>query len=235
MTKQPSPKDRLIVALDVPRVSDAERLIDRLGDDVTFYKIGMELVYAGGLDLVRTLSQTGKKVFLDLKLHDIPNTVERATARLADLGATFLTVHAFPQTMKAAKAGKGQSGLRILAVTVMTSYDDQDLRDAGYDISVRDLVRHRAMKAKDIGIDGLILSPEELRDIRAAVGSSLTLVTPGIRPATAAKGDQKRVMTPYDALKAGADHLVVGRPITEASDPAAAARALHDEIAAAVS
>lgn len=227
-------KDRLIVALDVPHVSDAEALVERLGEHVTFYKIGMELVYAGGLDLVRSLSKSGKKVFLDLKLHDIPNTVERATARLADLGATFLTVHAFPQTMKAAKAGKAQSGMKILAVTVMTSYDNNDLREAGYACTVAELVTRRAIQAKEIGIDGLILSPEEVSEIRAQVGNALTLVTPGIRPALSAKGDQKRIMTPAEALKAGADHLVIGRPVTAASDPVAAAKAIQNEIASAV-
>lgn len=227
-------KDRLIVALDVPQVRDAEALVERLGEHVTFYKVGMELVYAGGLDLVRTLSKAGKKVFLDLKLHDIPNTVERATARLADLGATFLTVHAFPQTMKAAKSGKAQSGMRILAVTVMTSYDDHDLREAGYACSVRELVERRATQAKDIGIDGLILSPEEVGDIRTHIGQGLTLVTPGIRPAQSAKGDQKRIMTPAEALKAGADHLVIGRPVTAAPDPVAAAIAIQQEIAEAL-
>ncbi len=227
-------KDRLIVALDVPHVSDAEALVDRLGEHVTFYKIGMELVYAGGLDLVRSISKSGKKVFLDLKLHDIPNTVERATARLGDLGATFLTVHAFPQTMKAAKTGKAHSGMKILAVTVMTSYDNNDLREAGYACTVGELVTRRASQAKDIGIDGLILSPEEVGEIRALVGNALTLVTPGIRPAHSAKGDQKRVMTPAEALKAGADHLVIGRPVTAASDPVAAAIAIQDEIALAL-
>ena len=227
-------KDRLIVALDVPHVSDAEALVERLGEHVTFYKIGMELVYAGGLDLVRSLSKNGKKVFLDLKLHDIPNTVERATARLADLGAAFLTVHAFPQTMKAAKAGKAQSGMKILAVTVMTSYDNNDLREAGYACTVGELVTRRATQAKEIGIDGLILSPEEVAEIRAQVGNALTLVTPGIRPALSAKGDQKRTMTPAEALKAGADHLVIGRPVTAASDPVAAAIAIQDEIALAL-
>ncbi|MFM8606837.1 MAG: orotidine-5'-phosphate decarboxylase [Hyphomicrobiales bacterium] len=229
-----SNQDRLIVALDIPQINEAEALVERLGDHVTFYKIGMELVYAGGLDLVRTLSKQGKKVFLDLKLHDIPNTVERATARLADLGATFLTVHAFPQTMRAAKVGKGQSGVKILAVTVMTSYDDKDLHDAGYGYSVRELVKRRAGQAKEIGIDGLILSPEEVGEIRAQLGSGMALVTPGIRPASAAKGDQKRVMTPSEALRAGADHLVIGRPVTAAEDPVAAAIAIQKEIAAAL-
>ena len=224
------PRDRMIVALDLPSVTDAQAMIGKLGGSVTFYKIGMELVYAGGLDLVRQLSSNGKKVFLDLKLHDIPNTVEKATQRVADLGATFLTVHAFPQTMKAALKGKGASSLQILGVTVMTSYDDSDLIEAGYAMGVRDLVAHRAQQAKIIGIDGLILSPEEVGSMRALVGSSLTLITPGIRPKGSEKGDQKRVMTPGEAISAGADYLVIGRPITSAGDPEAVANAVVDEI-----
>jgi orotidine-5'-phosphate decarboxylase len=224
------PRDRMIVALDLPSVTDAQAMIGKLGGSVTFYKIGMELVYAGGLDLVRQLSSNGKKVFLDLKLHDIPNTVEKATQRVADLGATFLTVHAFPQTMKAALKGKGSSSLQILGVTVMTSYDDSDLIEAGYAMGVRDLVAHRAQQAKIIGIDGLILSPEEVGSMRALVGSSLTLITPGIRPKGSEKGDQKRVMTPGEAISAGADYLVIGRPITSAGDPEAVANAVVDEI-----
>ena len=224
------PRDRMIVALDLPSVTDAQAMIGKLGGSVTFYKIGMELVYAGGLDLVRQLSSNGKKVFLDLKLHDIPNTVEKATQRVADLGATFLTVHAFPQTMKAALKGKGSSSLQILGVPVMTSYDDSDLIEAGYAMGVRDLVAHRAQQAKIIGIDGLILSPEEVGSMRTLVGSSLTLITPGIRPKGSEKGDQKRVMTPGEAISAGADYLVIGRPITSAGDPEAVANAVVDEI-----
>ena len=224
------PRDRMIVALDLPSVTDAQAMIGKLGGSVTFYKIGMELVYAGGLDLVRQLSSNGKKVFLDLKLHDIPNTVEKATQRVADLGATFLTVHAFPQTMKAALKGKGSCSLQFLGVTVMTSYDDSDLIEAGYAMGVRDLVAHRAQQAKIIGIDGLILSPEEVGSMRTLVGSSLTLITPGIRPKGSEKGDQKRVMTPGEAISAGADYLVIGRPITSAGDPEAVANAVVDEI-----
>jgi orotidine-5'-phosphate decarboxylase len=228
-----SSRDQLIVALDLPSVTDAERMIDLLGDSVSFYKIGMELVYAGGLGLVSALAGRGKKVFLDLKLHDIPNTVQKATERVAHLGATFLTVHGFPQTMKAAVAGKGGSPLRILAVTVMTSYDDADLAEAGYAMGVRDLVSRRALQAQAIGIDGLILSPEEVVAMRRLVGPDMALVTPGIRPSGAAIGDQKRIMTPGDAIRAGANHLVVGRPVTEASDPKRAADAIVAEIAAA--
>lgn len=228
------PRDRMIVALDLPSIQEAEAFIERLGDSVTFYKIGMELVYSGGLDLVRQLSSRGKKVFLDLKLHDIPNTVEKATSRVADLGATFLTIHAFPQTMKAAALGRGKSSLKLLAVTVMTSYDDSDLAEAGYAMGVRDLVARRAGQAKEIGMDGLILSPEEVGAMRALLGPEMNLVTPGIRPLGVSKGDQKRVMTPGEAIRAGADYLVIGRPITGADQPKVAADAIVDEIRAAI-
>ena len=222
--------DKLIVALDLPTPEDAARMVATLGDTVSFYKIGLELVYGGGLPLAERLVGEGKKVFLDLKLHDIPATVERAAAQVARLGATFLTVHAFPQTMKAAKAGIGVRGLAVLGVTVMTSYDDADLESAGYAIGVRDLVARRADQAVEAGIDGLILSAEEVEAMRRRVGTKLTLVTPGIRPAGAAKGDQKRTMTPAAAIAAGADHLVIGRPITQAADPRTAAEAILAEM-----
>jgi orotidine-5'-phosphate decarboxylase len=226
-------RDRLIVALDVEDVAAARALVARLGDAVSFYKIGMELAYGGGLPLVEELKSAGRKVFVDLKLHDIGQTVERATRQIARLGADFLTVHAFPQTMRAARQGAGDSGLRLLAVTVMTSYDDADLAEAGYATSVADLVARRAGQARNIGIDGLILSPQEVAPIRAQVGPSMALVTPGVRPAGAALGDQKRVMTPAEAIAAGADHLVVGRPVTQAEDPRAAAERIVEEIAGA--
>ena len=227
-------RDRLIVALDVPNVDDAEALAATLADSVSFYKIGMELVYGGGLELVERLVGRGKKIFLDLKLHDIPATVERAAAQVARRGATFLTVHAYPQTMAAAKAGVADTGLEILGVTVMTSYDDKDLEDAGYAYGVRDLVARRADQAVEAGIGGLVLSAQELEALRRQVGTRLLLVTPGIRPAGADKGDQKRVVTPGAALKAGADHIVVGRPITRASDPRAAADAILAEMSASI-
>lgn len=208
-------------------------MVATLGDSVSFYKIGLELAYGGGLDLARQLIADGKKVFLDLKLHDIPTTVERAAAQVARMGATFLTVHAFPQTMAAAKQGVGDAYLKILAVTVMTSYDDHDLTAAGYALGVRDLVAKRADQAVAAGVGGLILSAEEVEAMRRRVGSKLMLVTPGIRPAGAAVGDQKRVMTPASALAAGADHLVVGRPITQSSDPRAAADAILAEMSTA--
>ncbi len=228
-----APKDRLIVALDLPGVAQAEAMIAKLGDSVSFYKIGYQLGYAGGLPLVRQLSDSGKKVFVDLKLHDIGNTVARGVESVAKLGATFLTVHAYPQTMKAAVEARAQSGLRILAVTVLTSYDDADLAAAGYDFTVAELVAERAAQARDMGVDGLVCSAEEAADLRKIVGSRLALVTPGIRPAGAASGDQKRIMTPAAAIAAGANYLVVGRPILEAPDPKAAAAAIVSEIAAA--
>jgi orotidine-5'-phosphate decarboxylase len=226
-------RDKLIVALDLPSVAAAEAMVVRLGDSVSFYKIGMELTYAGGLPLAEKLIGQGKKVFIDLKLHDIGNTVERAARQIAKLGADFLTIHAFPQSMKAALAGVAGSNLRLLAVTVMTSYDDADLKAAGYGLGVKELVARRAVQAKELGMHGLILSPEEIETTRALVGGGMQFVTPGIRPAGAATGDQKRIMTPARAIVAGADHLVVGRPVTEAADPAAAAEAIVAEIARA--
>jgi orotidine-5'-phosphate decarboxylase len=229
-----APKDRLIVALDLPGVAQAEAMIAKLGDSVSFYKIGYQLGYAGGLPLVRQLSDSGKKVFVDLKLHDIGNTVARGVESVAKLGATFLTVHAYPQTMKAAVEARGGSGLKILAVTVLTSYDDGDLHAAGYRLSVSDLVEARAQQAQVLGVDGLVCSPEEAAALRKIVGHRMNLVTPGIRPAGAATGDQKRIMTPARAISAGTDYLVVGRPITEAADPRAAADAIQAEIAQAL-
>ena len=226
-----APRDRLIVALDLPGTNEAEAMIARLGDSVTFYKIGYQLAYAGGLPLVSQLAKSGKKVFLDLKLHDIGNTVARGVESVARLGATFLTVHAYPQTMKAAVEGRAGSGLKLLAVTVLTSYDDGDLHAAGYRLSVADLVEARAQQAQVLGLDGIVCSPEEAAALRKIVGHQMNLVTPGIRPAGAEVGDQKRIMTPARAIAAGADYLVVGRPITGAADPRAAAEAIHAEIA----
>jgi len=226
-------RDRLIVALDLPSVEAARALAARLGDAAAFYKIGYQLGFAGGLAFARELVDSGKQVFLDFKLHDIGNTVEKGVESVAQLGATFLTVHGYPQTMKAAVAGKGQSKLRLLAVTVLTSYDDSDLSKAGYALKVRDLAARRAQQAREAGIDGLVCSPEEAADLRTLVGDRMVLVTPGIRPAGSASGDQKRIMTPAKAIGAGADYLVVGRPITEAADPKAAAQAIVDEISQA--
>ena len=226
MTKEA--RDRLIVALDVDSVESARALVATLGETVSFYKVGMELAYGGGLSLARELKDAGKRVFIDLKLHDIGATVERATRQISRMGMDFLTIHAYPQTMAAARAGAGE--LKLLAVTVMTSYDDADLAAAGYAFSVAELVARRASQAKAAGIDGLILSPLELATIRPRVGPGMLLVTPGVRPAGADAGDQKRVMTPAQAIAASANHIVVGRPITRAADPRAAAEAILAEI-----
>jgi orotidine-5'-phosphate decarboxylase len=224
------PRDRLIVALDLPSVAAAQAMVERLGDAVSFYKIGYQLAFAGGLPLADTLIRSGKQVFADLKLHDIGNTVAKGVESVATLGATFLTVHAYPQTMKAAVEARAGSSLRILAVTVLTSYDDADLAAAGYSGTVGALVAKRAAQARDIGVDGLVCSAEEAASVRSIVGAKMALVTPGIRPAGATAGDQKRVMTPARAIAAGADYLVVGRPIVEAADPKAAAEAIVAEI-----
>ena len=229
-----APRDRLIVALDVGSVEQAEAVVARLGDAVSFYKIGYQLGFAGGLPLVRKLADEGKKVFVDLKLHDIGHTVARGVESVARLGATFLTVHAYPQTMKAAVEARGNSGLQILAVTVLTSYDDDDLHAAGYRIGVADLCEARAQQAQLLGIDGIVCSPEESTALRRIVGHQMRLVTPGIRPAGSATGDQKRIMTPARAIAAGSDYLVIGRPILEAADPKAAAEAVVAEIGPAL-
>jgi orotidine-5'-phosphate decarboxylase len=224
------PRDRLIVALDVSSVEAAQAMVARLGDAVSFYKIGYQLAFAGGITFARTLTDAGKQVFIDLKLHDIGNTVAQGVKSVARLGATFLTVHAYPQTMQAAVDAR-EAGLRILAVTVLTSHDDNDLIEAGYNTSVADLVGRRAEQARAIGIDGLVCSGEEVARLRTIVGPKLALVTPGIRPAGSDPGEQKRIATPAAAIAAGSDYLVVGRPIIAASDPKAAAEAIVAEIA----
>ena len=222
------------MALDTPDVAEARRLVERIGESAVFYKVGMELAYGGGLPLVQELARAGKQVFLDLKLHDIPNTVERGTAQAARLGATFLTVHAYPQTMRAAVAGAKGSGTRILAVTVLTSYDDADLSDACYRFGVIETVRRRGEQALELGAGGLVASAAETAMLREACGSDMLIVTPGIRPAGVGSGDQKRVAAPAEAIRNGADYLVVGRPVTAAADPRAAAEAIVAEIAAAL-
>jgi orotidine-5'-phosphate decarboxylase len=226
------PRERLIVALDVPSLDAAQAMVARLGSVVSFYKIGYQLAFVGGLDYARKLAQSGKRVFLDLKLHDIGNTVAAGVTSVASLGASFLTVHSYPQVMQAAVAARARD-LRILAVTVLTSLDDSDLKAAGYASGVAELAARRAAQARDIGVDGLICSPEEVANLRRIVGGGLTLVTPGIRPAGSGAGDQKRVATPAAAIAAGADYLVIGRPIIAAPDPKAAAEAIIAEIAAA--
>jgi orotidine-5'-phosphate decarboxylase len=226
------PRERLIVALDFSSVEEAQAMVARLGDAVSFYKIGYQLAFAGGITFAHTLTDAGKQVFIDLKLHDITNTVAQGVKSVARLGATFLTVHAYPQTVKAAVDAR-EAGLRILAVTVLTSHDDKDLLDAGYNSSVAALVARRAEQARDIGIDGLVCSGEEVTTLRSIVSTKLALVTPGIRPAGSDPGEQKRIATPAAAIAAGADYLVVGRPIIAAPDPKAAALAIVAEIAKA--
>lgn len=236
MTQSPfpiAPRERLIVALDLPSVAEAEKLVADVGEAVTFYKIGYQLGYAGGLGFAEELARSGKKVFLDLKLHDIGNTVGKGVESIVRLGATFLTVHAYPQTVKAALEASRGSSLQILAVTILTSYDDRDVAEAGYTGTVSEQVKRKAAQAAALGVHGIVCSAEEAATLRPVVGPDCVLVTPGIRPAGAESGDQKRIMTPAAAIRAGADYLVVGRPITAARDAKAAAAAIAAEIAQA--
>lgn len=229
-----TPRERLIVGLDVPTVREAEKIVGTLGDDILFYKIGYQLAFAGGLEFARELAQSGKKIFLDMKLLDIDNTVASGVENIAKMGMSMLTLHAYPKAMRAAvKAAEG-SGLCLLGVTVLTSMDEQDLVDAGYECDPHTLVLKRAEQARIAGMGGIVCSAEEASAVRKVIGPDMALVTPGIRPAGADKGDQKRVMTPADALKAGSSHLVVARPIVKAEDPKAAARAILAEMATAL-
>ena len=229
-----TPRERLIVGLDVPTVREAETIVATLGDDILFYKIGYQLAFAGGLEFARELAQGGKKIFLDMKLLDIDNTVASGVENIAKMGMSMLTLHAYPKAMRAAvKAAEG-SGLCLLGVTVLTSMDEQDLVDAGYEYDPHTLVLKRAEQARIAGMGGIVCSAEEASAVRKVIGPDMALVTPGIRPAGADKGDQKRVMTPADALKAGSSHLVVARPIVKADDPKAAAQAILAEMATAL-
>jgi orotidine-5'-phosphate decarboxylase len=223
--------ERVFVALDLPSVEEARALVDRLGDSVASYKIGLQLLPIGGVALGRDLRAMGKNVFLDFKFHDIDATVEKATRSVAGLDAQFLTVHARPDVMRAAVKGKGNSSLKILGVTVLTSLDQKALEDIGYNDNAENLVMRRVHQALDAGVDGVVASPLEAAAIRAVVPESFLVVTPGVRPAGTAAGDQKRIATPAAALAAGASHLVIGRPISQAPDPVAAARAIMAEIA----
>lgn len=223
--------ERVFVALDLPSVEDARAMVAQLGDHVASYKIGLQLLPIGGVKLGRELRAQGKNVFLDFKFHDIDATVEKATASVAGLDAQLLTVHARPDVMRAAVRGKRSSDLRILGVTVLTSLDQQALKDIGYNDNAEDLVMRRVRQAMDAGVDGVVASPLEAASIRAVVPDSFLVVTPGVRPTGSDAGDQKRIATPSEALKSGASHLVVGRPITQAPDPAKAARAIMAEIA----
>ena len=221
---------RLFVALDLPSVAEAEAMVETLGDSIDSYKIGLQLLPIGGVELGQRLKARGKNIFYDFKLHDIGATVEKATRSIASLDADLLTVHARPDVMRAAVAGKGSSSLKILGVTVLTSLDRQALRDIGYNDNAENLVMRRVDQALKAGIDGVVSSPLEAAAIRANVPESFLVVTPGVRPAGADAGDQKRVATPASALSGGASHLVIGRPITQAKDPKQAAIRICQEM-----
>lgn len=224
-------KDRLIVALDMPTDEEARRLIALLDDTISFYKVGLELLFAGGLELARDLRRQGKRVFLDMKLLDIGNTVERAVANATELNVDLLTVHGHDlKTLRAAVAGRGSSKLKLLAVTVLTNLTADDLRQQGSSMSPADLVIARARLAYEAGFDGCIASGQEAARIRAATGPAFLIVTPGIRLPGSTTDDQERVMTPDHAIAAGADHIVVGRPITQATDPKLAAESFAHHV-----
>jgi orotidine-5'-phosphate decarboxylase len=226
-----SKRNPIIVALDVDSAEEARRLVARLGERIRFYKVGMELYAAAGMPFVRELLAGGNDVFLDMKFYDIPETVKRAVAQVAGAGVRFLTVHGSGAAMRAAVEGKGGSALKLLAVTVLTSFDQADLLDLGYPCDVADLVALRARKAREAGMDGMVASPLEVAAVRAIAGPDAILVTPGVRSAGGAAADQKRVATPVQALRNGADYLVMGRQITRAPDPAAEAARILEEIA----
>ncbi len=223
-------RDRLIVGLDVATVSEANAIIKTLGDNATFYKIGHQLAFTGGLDFAKELIQDGKKIFLDMKLLDIDNTIAGGVSSILNLGVSMLTLHAYPKAMQAAvEAAKG-SDLCLLGVTVLTSMDAQDLKDAGYNDTPQDLVLKRAKQARDIGMGGIVASANEAMALRQVIGNTMALVTPGIRLSGTDHGDQKRVMTPFDAIRAGASHLVVARPIIKAEDPVLVTQSILEEM-----
>lgn len=227
-------RDRLIIALDVDSVGRARSIISDLDEAVSFYKIGYQLALAGGLELARELKSEGKSVFLDMKLLDIDNTITKGVGSAVALGVDMLTIHAYPKAMKAAVEGASGSGLCLLGVTVLTSMDDNDLKDAGYAQDAVSLVRKRAEQARDTGMGGIVCSAREAAEVRTIVGPQMAVVTPGIRPAGADIGDQKRIVTPSDAIGSGASHLVVGRPVTAVTDPISAVRLIGNEIEAAL-
>ena len=225
--------ERIIVPLDLPTRADAQAMVERLGDAVNFYKIGLQLLATDGMAMARDLKHAGRKVFADWKLHDIGATVEKASAALAATGACdLLTVHAEPQVLKAAVKGRGSAReMKILGVTVMTSLTEQDLKDIGYGLGVEALVERRIRQALDAGADGVIASPHEASMARRIGGEGFLVITPGVRPSWASMDDQARAATPKEAIAAGATHLVCGRPITGAADPRAAALKIAAEIA----
>lgn len=223
--------ERIIVALDLPTRAEAEAMVETLGDAVSFYKVGLQLLATDGMAMARDLKGRGRKVFADWKLHDIGATVEKAAAALAETGACdFLTVHAEPQVMAAAARGVGGSGVKVLGVTVLTSLSGQDLGEIGYGLGVSQLVERRIRQAQEAGIAGVVASPHEAALARSIGGPEFLVVTPGVRPAGAAMNDQQRAATPSDAIRNGASHLVIGRPITAVDDPKAAATGVAKEI-----
>jgi orotidine-5'-phosphate decarboxylase len=227
-------RDRLIVGLDVPNLQEAEKVVSALGDDILYYKIGYQLAFAGGLEFARDLARDGKKIFLDMKLLDIDNTVASGVENIVKMGMSMLTLHAYPKAMKAAVAAAKGSDLCLLGVTVLTSMDEEDLIAAGYEYDPHTLVLRRAEQALLAGMGGIVCSAEEASAVRKIIGPDMALVTPGIRPAGSDKGDQKRVMTPAEGIRAGSSHLVVARPIVKAADPREAARAILVEMDAAL-
>jgi orotidine-5'-phosphate decarboxylase len=227
-------KSPVIIALDVESTSQALELLDRIGDAAHFYKVGMELYAVGGMGFVNELLHRGKRVFLDLKLYDIGETVKRATAQIVKSGVSFLTVHGSASVMRAAVEGRGASSTQLLAVTVLTSFDQQDLADLGYETPIAKLVELRVAKAVESGMDGIVCSPLEVANVRRIGGPKLKLVIPGVRSAGAAIGDQKRVATPAEAIRNGADYLVIGRQVTRAADPRAACEQIVREISSSL-
>lgn len=225
-------RNPLIIALDVDTAAEALRLVEEIGPAADFYKVGMELYAVGGLPFVSQLRALGKQVFLDLKLYDISETVKRATRQLCERsGAAFLTVHGSRSVMQAAVEGRGSSATKLLAVTVLTSFDEDDLADLGYSVPVQQLVDLRVEKAAESGMDGIVCSPLEVSRVRERAGSKMKLITPGVRSTDAAAGDQKRVATPRQAIENGADYLVIGRQVTRAADPRRAVEKILHEIA----
>lgn len=228
-------KDRLIVGLDVPTTDHAAAIVSTLGDTVGFYKIGYQLLFAGGLDFAREIIADGKRVFLDMKLLDIDNTVAKGVENIARMNVSMLTLHAYPKAMRAAVEAARGSSLCLLGVTVLTSMDEADLTEAGYSSDPASLVARRARQAVDAGMGGIVCSAAEARAVRAITGPDLAVVTPGIRPTGTDHGDQKRVVTPADALRNGSSHLVVARPIVAADDPLEVATAILSEMSGALS
>ena len=227
-------RNPIIVALDYESPAEASALVSRLGDRVDFYKIGMELYAAAGMAFARELRAQGKNVFLDMKFYDIPETVKRAVCQVARAGLQLLSIHGSDAVMRAAVEGRGAASLKLLAVSVLTSFDRQDLADLGYPCEVSDLVDLRARKAMETGVEGIVCSPLDAARVRGLAGPGAVLVTPGVRSAGSAKADQKRVATPAEAIRDGADYVVMGRQITRATDPAAEVDRVLEEIGSLV-